>query len=50
MSDYGRNLKEIIKDMIHNIDEFISNNTNVKVMIPEINVIRRHFSKANKKQ
>lgn len=35
----------IIKEMVDNIDEFISNNnTNVKVMIPDIDAIRQHFS------
>ena len=40
----------IIKDMIDNIDEFIgSNNAKVKEMIPDINVIRQHFSEVKKR-
>lgn len=34
----------IIKDMVNNIDEFIGNNTKVKVMIHDIDVIRQRFS------
>ena len=35
----------IIKEMVDNIDELIgNNNTNVKVMIPDIDAIRQHFS------
>ena len=40
----------IIKDMVDNIDEFIGNNTKVKAMILDIDVIRQHFSGAEKKQ